>query len=381
MANKFRSVASRAPAAASAIVVKPLDTPKRILLIKLRHHGDVLLMTPTISALKQRYPQAEVDVLLYRETMPILSRNSEVANIWGLDRGLHGWQKLRHLFGLFRRLSARRYDWVIHLSDQWNGALLARLLHHGEAVGFAYEKRKPSRHWSKCFTRMAEVAPSDSLHAVEQNLLALRPLGIEANQQDKCCTMAISQQDRDQVRSQLAQLGVHGAYIVVHPAARWFFKCWEDERFAAVVQALANDGWPVILTGSPSPQEMQLVSSVMSQIRSPRVYSLAGQLSLNTLAALIEQARLFIGVDSAPMHMAAALKTDSIALFGPSKIHEWHPWMTRYCLINAADYGPLPDPDEIDTHTGQRYLEAIPTEAVLSAIQLLLLPDEAGRRG
>jgi heptosyltransferase-3 len=362
-------------------VVSPSKMPARILLIKLRHHGDVLLMTPTISALKQRFPQAEIDVLLYRETMPMLARNSEVSKVWGLDRSLRGWQKLHHLYDLFRHLSKRHYDWVLHLSDQWNGALLARLLHHGEAVGFAYPKREQSRQWQQCFTRMAEIAPSNTLHAVEQNLQALRPLGIEVPQQDKRCTMAIAQEDREQIRTQLAQLGVHGAYIVVHPAARWLFKCWEDERFASVIQALADDGWPVILTGSPAPQEMQLVASILAHVRSPRVHSLAGQLSLNTLAALIEQARLFIGVDSAPMHMAAALNVDSIALFGPSKINEWHPWMARHCLINAADYGPLIDPDDIDTNTGQRYLAAIPTEVVLQATQHLLLPDEAGMHG
>lgn len=362
-------------------MVSSTTPPKRILLIKLRHHGDVLLMTPVISALKQRYPDAEVDVLVYQETMPILSRNQQIDTLWGLERKLRGWKKISHLLGLYRRLSARHYDWVLHLSDQWNGALLARLLHRYEAIGFDYPKRQRNSRWRKCFTRLAPLAPSNSLHTVEQNLLALQPLGIEIEDRDKRCTMAINLQDREQIRRQLASLGVHGAYIVVHPAARWFFKCWEDDRFAAVIQTLANDGWPVILTAGPSEQEMQLVSSIISQVRSPRVHSLAGQLSLNTLAALIDGARLFIGVDSVPMHMAAALRTDCIALFGPSKIQEWHPWMTRYSLINAADYGPVPDPDAIDTRTEQRYLTEIPTDAVLQATQRMLLPDEAGRRG
>lgn len=354
--------------------------PKRILLIKLRHHGDMLLTTPVISALKQHFPEVEIDVLLYQETTPILSRNAQISNLWGLQRSLHGLKKLRHLFSLYRRLSARHFDWVIHLSDQWNGALLTRLLHPTEAVGFDYPKRR-NNHWRRCFTRLAELAPSNSLHAVEQNLLALKALGLTVEDRDKRCTMAINQEDQQQIQAQLARLGIHGAYIVVHPAARWFFKCWEDDRFAEVIQMLANDGWPVIVTGGPSEQELALVANILAQVRSPRVHSLAGQLSLNTLAALINGARLFIGVDSVPMHMAAALKTDCIALFGPSKIQEWHPWMTRYQLINAADFGPLPDPDDIDTSTDQRYLNAIPTEVVIEATQRMLLPDEAGRRG
>jgi heptosyltransferase-3 len=354
--------------------------PKRILLIKLRHHGDMLLTTPVISALKLQYPDVEIDVLLYDETRAILSRNEQIEQLWGLRRDLHGIKKLMHFLRLYRGLAARHYDWVIHLSDQMNGALLARLLRPTVSVGIDYPKRR-NKYWQNSFTLLAERAPDNSLHAVEQNLLTLKALGLQVEDKDKRCTMAINNDDRQQIRQQLAGFGVHGAYIVVHPTARWFFKCWEDDRFAEIIQALANDGWPVIVTGGPSAQEMALTSNIMAQVRSPRVHSLAGKLSLNTLAALIDGARLFIGVDSVPMHMAAALRTDCIALFGPSKVNEWHPWMTRYCLINAADYGPLPHPDTIDTNTEQRYLSAIPTETVLRATQRMLLPDEAARRG
>ncbi|TDR80772.1 putative lipopolysaccharide heptosyltransferase III [Paludibacterium purpuratum] len=362
-------------------MVSAVTAPTRILLIKLRHHGDVLLSTPVVRALKSHYPNAEIDVLVYRETAPMLSRHPDISQLHCLARDLHGWQKLRHLVGLYRRLARRRYDWILHLSDQWNGALLTRLLNPSEAVGFDYPKRR-NKHWQRCFTRLADIAPSNSLHAVEQNLRAVEALGLVVDQQDKRCCMAVSQEDRDQVRLQLASLGVHGAYIVVHPPARWFFKCWEDERFAEIIQALADDGWPVIVTGGTSAQEQQLVGNIMNLIDSPRVHSLAGALTLNTLAALIDDARLFIGVDSVPMHMAAALQTDTVALFGPSKLNEWHPWMNRSIVINAADFGPMIDPDDVRTDTGQRYLTAIPTGAVLQATLHMLLPDEeAARRG
>ncbi|MBV8046668.1 MAG: putative lipopolysaccharide heptosyltransferase III [Paludibacterium sp.] len=357
----------------------PIAPPGRILLIKLRHHGDVLLTTPVISTLKHHYPDAEVDVLVYQETAPMLSRHPDVSQLHCLERGRRGWRKLAHLVGLYRRLAARRYDWVIDLSDQWNGALLTRLLKPREAVGLDYPKRR-NKYWRRCFTRLAPMAERNTLHTVEQNLVALEILGVQPTDDSRRCTMAYSQEDREQVRSQLASLGVHGAYIVAHPPARWFFKCWEDERFAAVIQSLADDGWPVIVTGGASDQEMTLVGNVMSHVQSPRVHSLAGQLSLNTLAALIDGARLFIGVDSVPMHMAAALQTDCIALFGPSKLNEWSPWMARSIVLHAADYAPLPDPDTVDTSTDERYLSAIPVDDVLSAAQRLLRPSDATQR-
>ena len=123
-----------------------------------------------------------------------------------------------------------------------------------------------------------------------------------------------------------ALLARHGLerrrYVVVHPGSRWLFKCWPAAATAAVIDRLAADGWPVVLTGAPDPAERALVAAVRAATRAP-VVDLAGQLSLPELAALIGAARLFFGVDSAPMHMAAAMGTPTVALFGPSGDAEW----------------------------------------------------------
>ncbi|BEV73160.1 MULTISPECIES: putative lipopolysaccharide heptosyltransferase III [unclassified Paludibacterium] len=360
--------------AISSAMTPPISPPARILLIKLRHHGDVLLCTPVIHALQASYPAAEIDMLLYEETRPMVQHHPGLSRIWGLDRSVRGWRRLAHWLGLYRQLARRHYDLIIHLSDQMNAALLTKALAPANSVGFDYPKRR-NKYWRSCFRHLAPLAESDTLHTVEQNLLALQPLALTVSDEMRRCRMSYSSQDREHIQQQLARLGIHGTYIVAHPPARWFFKCWEDERFASVIQTLADDGWPVIVTGGRSVQEQQLVDNIMQQVRSPRVHSLAGQLSLNTLAALIDGARLFIGVDSVPMHMAAALQTDCVALFGPSKLNEWHPWMNRAIVINAADHGPLPHPDAIDTSTTQRYLSAIPAETVLNACQRLLRPQ------
>jgi len=352
--------------------------PGRVLLIKLRHHGDILLSTPVLNALKTNFPDCRVDYLVYAETLPMLSRNRDINKVWCIDRALRGWRKPAHMLALWWRLRKQRYDWVIHLSDQFNGALIAHGLRASEVVGFDYPKRRGTR-WASLFTRLAPVAQSNTMHAVEQNLLALDaldvPLGDPASHR---CTMAVAQQDRNAIADVLGDLGVRGDYLVVHPSSRWFFKCWEDQRFAEVIQHLADEGWPILVSAGPAADEVALVASILSHVDSPRVHSLAGRLSLTTLAALIDGSRLFIGVDSVPMHMAAAFGKDTVALFGPSKVHEWHPWLTRHILVDAADYGPLIDPDAVDTSTGERYLKAIPTQAVLDAAHTLL-DGEPGR--
>ncbi len=110
-----------------------------------------------------------------------------------------------------------------------------------------------------------------------------------------------------------------------------------------------------------------MIDTILAACPQERVVSLAGQLTLRQLGALIGHAALFIGVDSVPMHMAAALQTPCVALFGPSKLTFWSPWQVNGEVIWAGEYGPLPDPDAVDTNTQERYLNAIPVERVVAA--------------
>lgn len=104
--------------------------PHKILLIKLRHHGDMILTTPVINNLRQHYPAAEIDVLLYKETAPILAHHPAIAHIHVIDRE---WKKqgllhqLEHEYALAQTLRARHYDLVINLADQWRSAIVALL--------------------------------------------------------------------------------------------------------------------------------------------------------------------------------------------------------------------------------------------------------------
>lgn len=180
--------------------------------------------------------------------------------------------------------------------------------------------------------------------------------------------MGFSGSDSALVGKKLAEAGVAGKYVLIHPTSRWFFKCWEDDRFAEVISALAGSGWQVVLTSAPDPREVDLVDGLLRRVNNPGVVSLAGQLTLPQLAAVIARATLFIGVDSVPMHMAAALGVPLVALFGPTHVHIWRPWSDRAEVIHAADYGPLIAPNDVDTTTSERYLSNIPVPPVLDAV-------------
>ena len=329
------------------------EPPARILLIKLRHHGDMLLTTPVINSLHQAWPQAEIDVLLYEETRDMLAAHPFIHRIYGIDRK---WRKLgtrQHLckeWQLLKTLREQKYTLVINLADQWRSAIVTRFTGSPSRIGFDFNKRR-GWFWRNCHTQLASVAHHQTLHTVEQNLSILAPLGIS---ECRSVTMSYQPEDWQTVQATLQSKGVEGSFIVVQPTSRWFFKCWDESKMAQTITALQNDGHTLILTSGPDKNEKAMIEKIRALCPPERIHSLAGELTLRQLAALIDHARLFIGVDSVPMHMAAALRTPCVALFGPSKLTFWSPWDVVGDVIWAGNFGVLPDPDKIDTNTKER---------------------------
>jgi len=360
------------------MIASVFPPPKRVLVIRLQNHGDVLLTTPIFSALKEHFPGVEVDALVFAETVPMLVANPDLTKVWALPRGKQvgrGLRRANAFIQLMLGIRRRRYDWVLHLNDQWPGALAAAV--SGASLRFGYEMEKRDFWlWRKIFP--VRIVPTFAGHMVEKNLAVLEALGVPVDLRRAPCTMGFSGQDAELVSRKLAEAGVTGKYVLVHPTSRWFFKCWEDDRFAEVIAALAGSGWQVVLTSAPDQREVELVDGLLRRVSHPGVASLAGQLTLPQLAAAIAGATLFIGVDSVPMHMAAALGVPLVALFGPTHVHIWRPWSDRAEVINAADYGPLIAPNDVDTSTSERYLSNIPVQPVLDAVgrQLARFADQ-----
>jgi heptosyltransferase-3 len=141
--------------------------------------------------------------------------------------------------------------------------------------------------------------------------------------------------DRERVDRLLREEGIapESAIVHIHPTSRWLFKCWRDEGMAAVIDRLEGSGGVrAVLTGGSERRELAKIESILRLCRN-RPVSLAGRISLKELAALSARARFFIGVDTAPMHIAAAVGTPVIALFGPSGEFNWGPWGKGHVVI------------------------------------------------
>lgn len=352
---------------------------QKILVIKLRHHGDVLLTTALYRALHAQFPGMLIDTLVYKETTPLLENNPHLHDVLCIDRKLKGFARLRAELGLFFRVRSKRYGAVIHLTDQWTGALVARFSGAPVRVQMAFAKRQQA-FWHNSFTHKIVPPPRGQAHAVELNLLCLQALGVDPSKVHGEMALRPTPDNLSKADALLAGKGINGPFVLIHPAARWPFKCWEDDRFATVVAHLMRSGLHVVLTCSPDPVEVAMTAEIERLARaqtchdnSPvKLVNVGGQISLPLLAALLKLCKFYVGVDSAPMHMAAALNVPQVALFGPSWVEEWRPWSDKATVIYAGDYGPLPHPDSINTDDTTRLLSAIPTEVVIQATRELM---------
>lgn len=305
----------------------PLQEVRRALVVKLRHHGDVLLASPVLSVLKSRAPRIEIDALVYAETAPMLDLHPALNELHTIDRA---WKRrgavgrARAEWRLLRQLRARRYDLLVHLTDHWRGAWLARALRARWSVAPASHPEQGL--WRSSFTHLVPAPRAGNRHTVEANLDALRRIGIHPERSERQLVLEPGDAARRRVAALLGELGLTpGQFVHLHPPSRWRFKCWNSAGWASVLRNLHGAGWRAVLTAAPDPAELAMVADVRRQF-GEGVDDLSGRLSLKELAALSECARLFLGVDSAPMHVAAAMGTPVVALFGPSRESLWSPW-------------------------------------------------------
>jgi heptosyltransferase III len=348
-----------------------LSSLQRALVVKLRHHGDVLLSSPVFQVLKNRAPHAEIDALVYADTREMLAGHPAIAAIETVDRS---WKRqgpttqARFESALLQRLRGRDYQLVVHLTDHWRGAWLAQALRPRWSVA----PERSSRLWDLCFTHRYKLPRLTPRHTVETNLDALRRLGIYPDEGEKRLVMQPGEEAAARVRGLLAAAGLPaGGYIHIHPTSRWLFKAWTESGNAELIRRLSRDGHRLVVTAAPDAREKAIVGRILAEAAVP-VTDLSGQLSLRELGAVAAGARLFFGVDSAPMHIAAAMGTPVVALFGPSGEKTWGPWHVPHRVVTSEHPCRPCGNDGCGGGKVSECLATLPVERVVAAIHELL---------
>jgi len=293
----------------------------KILIIKFRNIGDVLLSTPLLENLKFHYPEAKIDYALNKGCEDVISLNPAVSNIFIYDRNSIKTQ------GIFRRIKSEitfvqniiknKYDIVINLTEGDRGTIIAWLSNAKIKLGY-----KSRNSLLKLFDIFDKVGSEENIHTVLKDLQFINLLDKEV----KSYKVSIfwTKEDERKVDLLLKDEDV-ATFIHIHPVSRWMFKCWEDDRMAAIIDYLQQEkNMRVIITAAPDNVELKRVKNILSLCKT-RPTDLSAKLTLKQLAYLSSKAERFFGVDTAPMHIAA-VDTPVIALFGASYPNIWGPW-------------------------------------------------------
>jgi heptosyltransferase-3 len=299
---------------------------RSIIVFKQRNIGDVLLATPAIHALRRAWPSARIAVAVNSGTEAMVEGNPDIDRVIVFDRrtrdagGAGRWREEGRFLGEIR---AWRPDLAVQLTEGDRGAILAFLSGARFRVGVAPGRRGL---WGKekLFTHLSP-RPSLYRHAVLRDLDVVGAAGIPPA--DPGLRFFFTEADRSRAAALLAGAGIPAGapYAVVQPGSRWKFKCWTDEGNAGLIAHLARRGLFPVVTSGPAPEEVAQVERIRGLCPASSA-SLAGRLTFKELGALISSARLYVGVDSAPMHLAAAVGTPVLALFGPTGAFNWAPW-------------------------------------------------------
>jgi len=291
---------------------------KKILVMKFRNIGDVLLTTPLIENLKINYPDAKIDVAVNKGTEEMLSLNPNISKIHIYDRNfvkkLPLVKKIQKEINFIKKIKKEKYDLVINLTKGDRGAIIALFSQAKEKIGF-----KENFLSNLAFTKSLPLKQGMK-HQIEWDLDTLRVLGGDIKH--KKVSIYWDKKDEEKINS----LNLPKKFIHFHPVSRWLFKCIDDKIAAQIIDFIENElNVKVILTAAPVEKEIKKIENILNFAKSKPI-NLAGKLTLKETAALNKKAKFFVGVDTAIMHIAAANNIPVIAFFGPSGAFHWGPW-------------------------------------------------------
>ena len=325
----------------------------RLLFIKLKHIGDALLLTPTLTAVRAAYPQASIWVVVREGGQgilagcPAIDRLLTTAAPETSRRSPLSWLADVRLIGQLRR---ERFDYVFELSDGERGRWISGL--SGARVRCANTRGWPLKWWWRQAFNALSQYDWHCRHRVEKDYFTVHEF-LPLPQEVPPLAFARSATERWQPAESFS------SFAVMHPGTRWIRKRWPVEKWIDLGQWLLERMPNLILSAGPDPEEVQSARQ-MQQILGHRALSTGGQTNWAQLAELLYRARLFVGVDTAAMHLAAACQCPVVAILGQTNPVEWHPWKVRYKLVAAS-------PQSLRDKRPEEYARAVETADVKSA--------------
>lgn len=284
---------------------------KNILIIKLSAIGDVIHALPVASALKKHNPHCRITWVVEKPAYDLLTNNQDIDEIILFEK-----PKFKTLTGLLhhspqfsRVLRSRQFDLAIDIQGLFKSAAISLLSGASERIGY-------------CNMREMSYLVSPPVcgvysqgHVVDRYLDVVRFLGVTVDKVD--FPIFIKEEEVEQAENIALNLGINlnKPFAVLAPGTNWPTKCWPIERFSELVDKLWSQGMQSVIIGGPGDKESAM--RILRQCRA-KAFDLTGKTTLKQLSYIIKKGAVFIGGDTGPMHLAVALGTSVVALFGPT---------------------------------------------------------------
>ncbi len=334
----------------------------RILLTKLKLIGDALLITPTVHAIRERFPDAAIVVVVRKGTEGILEGCTAIDRVLtaaapeGKRRGRLNWlDDLK----LIIELRKKRFDYAFELSDGDRGrwiCALARAKVRSTNAGVL----PLNFFWRRVFKSTSTFGWL-RMHRVEKDFLTV------AHEIDLAGTPPPLCFERSRTVASQVSTEAGEKCVVFNPGSRLPEKLWPEDRWIALGRELAVRGNRIVVNTGPAADEIALGSRIADAIGTSAI-STKSAMTWAQLAHLLYSAKLLVTVDTAAMHLAAACQCPTVALFGLVPAGQWRPWKSPSRVLTAlGEWGEI----TAEAARQERPIELVTTEAVLAAISEL----------
>jgi lipopolysaccharide heptosyltransferase II len=287
----------------------------RVLVVRLRSIGDTVLTTPSLIALRRFLPEAQIDILLEEWVAPVLDGFAGVDNVLTVTKQVGDRVKVA------RNIRREKYDLVFNLHGGTTATFFVRASGARHRVG--YSGYSYSFLYNHRLTSSSDFWQREPTHSAEQQLALLGFLGIPVNDRPKT-RLTVSEPALLSVSAKLeSKLGDENSKLALfHPAAAFETKRWGVEKFAEIAGFLGEKGFQVVAVAGKN--ERNVLEDLKKHSSVP--IAIFDDLELSEITALASKSKLFVGNDSGIAHIAAAVQTPEVVIFGSSNRAHWSPW-------------------------------------------------------
>lgn len=334
---------------------------ERVLVVKLRSIGDTVLATPSLVALKRFLPNAQVDILLEDWVAPVLDGFDAIDNVLTIAKG--AFERLRTA----REIRRNRYDVVFNLHGGTTATFLSYASGARHRVGFAHYQYKFL--YNHLLSSATDFWHQEATHSAEQQLSLLGFVGVPVEDRPKS-RLVVTDAALKTVRTTCDGGWFNSSdFVLMHPTSAFFTKQWAVENFALTAEHLAEKGFQTVAVAAKHE------SSVLEKLKGASTVPITtfDDLTLSEITALASKARLFVGNDSGIAHIAAAVGTPSVVVFGSSNRNHWRPWTDAQneIVFNALPCQPCPG-YTCEVFGEPKCIIGVTPEAVFAAIERVL---------